>query len=285
MADAGECRRFHRFSSRLPPSSDHPPFPWALVNRFLQLAARASLSTAALLAIATASPLARAHVGHGDQFSGGRDVRQVKRDADSDGLLGVATAKPEQGPDGLTVPATALVDADGESLLFVQTEKTLRPQSRPDRSQPGRNQWCVTEGIDPTDDVRAVGGALRSTPRSKKTQQVEAPAARCRCCCQGRGRFQLQRQPAVDALAQPVLPRMVTRGVLIQPPRQAGRMIEELLNTTLRFFDRRRSLIVAAAVVISLCGLFAVAVPLDVFPPLCAAAGGCTDEPLMAPLA
>ena len=175
MADASECRRFHLFFIAVAPSSAHPPFPWALVNRFLQLAARASLSTAALLAIATASPLARAHVGHGDEFQQQGDVRQVKRNADSDGLLGVATAKPEQGPDGLTVPATALVDADGKSLLFVQTEKTYDPVF----VQTGANQGdrvVVTEGIDNTDDV-VLSGVLSLYAESKKTQQVEAPAA------------------------------------------------------------------------------------------------------------
>ncbi|MCT0219879.1 hypothetical protein KQ304_12915 [Synechococcus sp. CS-1329] len=146
-----------------------------MVNRFLQLAARASLSTAALLAIATASPLARAHVGHGDEFQQQGDARQVQRNADSDGLLGVATAKPEQGPDGLTVPSTALVDANGKPLLFVQTEKTYDPVSVETGADQG-DRVVVTGGIDPTDDV-VVSGALLLYAESKKTQQAEPAAA------------------------------------------------------------------------------------------------------------
>ncbi len=116
-----------------------------------------------------------AHVGHGDEFQQQGDVRQVKRHADSDGLLGVATVKPAQGPDGLTVPATALVDADGKPLLFVQTEKTYDPVF----VETGANQGdrvVVTEGIDPTDDV-VIAGALSLYAESMKTQQVETPAA------------------------------------------------------------------------------------------------------------
>jgi len=149
--------------------------PWVLRNRILRLAASTSLTTAALVAIPLMAPVAMAHVGHGDEFQQQGDVRQVKRNADSDGLLGVATVKPEQGPDGLTVPATALVDADGKSLLFVQTGKTYDPVFVQTGASQG-DRVVVTEGIDPTDDV-VTSGALSLYAESKKTQQAEAPAA------------------------------------------------------------------------------------------------------------
>ena len=144
-------------------------------NRILRLIASASLSTAALLTIPQAAPVALAHVGHGDEFQQQGDARQVKRNADSDGLLGVATVKPKQGPDGLTVPSSALVDADGKSLLFVQAEKTYDPVF----VQIGANQGdrvVVTEGIDANDDV-VISGALSLYAESKKTQQAEPAAA------------------------------------------------------------------------------------------------------------
>jgi cation efflux system membrane fusion protein len=99
----------------------------------------------------------------------------VKRNAESDGLLGVATARPEQGPDGLSVPSTALVDANGKPLLFVQTETTYDPVV----VQTGANQGdivVVTEGIDPTDDI-VISGALSLYAESLKTQQAEPTAA------------------------------------------------------------------------------------------------------------
>jgi cation efflux system membrane fusion protein len=141
----------------------------------MRLIASTSLASAAVLTVPHTASVALAHVGHGDEFQQQGAVRQVNRNADSDGLLGVATVKPEQGPDGLTVPSTALVDADGKSLLFVQTEKTYDPVF----VETGANQGdrvVVNEGIDPNDDV-VISGALSLYAESKKTQQVEAPAA------------------------------------------------------------------------------------------------------------
>ena len=147
---------------------------WVLPVQILRLAVRASL-TATLLAIATAAPEALAHVGHGDEFQKQGDARQVKRNAESDGLLGVATARPESGPDGLTVPSTALVDAKGQPLLFVQTETTYDPVIVETGASQG-DRVVVTEGIDPTDDV-VISGALSLYAESMKTQQVEPAIA------------------------------------------------------------------------------------------------------------
>lgn len=166
---------FTCFSSRLrqPPLIRRTSGP--LVNRILQLAASTSLCAAALLAIPTAAPVALAHVGHGDEFQQQGDARQVKRNAESDGLLGVATARPEQGPDGLTVPSTALVDAKGQPLLFVQTETTYDPVIVKTGATQG-DRVVVTEGIDPTDDI-VISGALSLYAESMKTQQAAPTAA------------------------------------------------------------------------------------------------------------
>ena len=147
---------------------------WVLPVRILRLAARASLSAATLLAIATAAPAALAHAGHGDEFKPQGDARQVRRQAESDGLLGVATARPAQGSDGLTVPSTALVDANGKPLLFVQMEKTYDPVYVQTGASQG-DRVVVSEGIDPTDDV-VISGALSLYAESLKSQPAE-PAA------------------------------------------------------------------------------------------------------------
>ncbi len=115
--------------------------------------------------------MALAHVGHGDEFQQQGDARQVQRNDESDGLLGVATAEPESGPDGLTVPSTALVDGNGRPLLFVQTEKTYDPVYVKTGTSQG-DRVVVTEGIDPTDDV-VISGALSLYAESLKTQQAE----------------------------------------------------------------------------------------------------------------
>lgn len=116
-----------------------------------------------------------AHVGHGDEFQQQGDARQVKRNPESDALLGVATVQPEQGPEGLSVPTTALVDADGKPLLFVQTETTYDPVYVETGASQG-DRVVVTEGIDPTDDI-VISGALSLYAESMKTQQAEPAAA------------------------------------------------------------------------------------------------------------
>ena len=143
--------------------------------RILRLAARASLSAATLLAIATAAPAALAHAGHGDEFKPQGDARQVRRQAESDALLGVATARPAQGSDGLTVPSTALVDANGRPLLFVQMEKTYDPVYVETGASQG-DRVVVSRGIDPTDEV-VITGALSLYAESLKSQPAE-PAAK-----------------------------------------------------------------------------------------------------------
>lgn len=124
--------------------------------------------------VPAAAPVALAHVGHGDEFQQQGDARQVQRNAESDALLGVATAIAEQGPDGLTVPTTALVDAKGKTLLFVQTEKTYDPVYVETGASQG-DRVVVTKGIEPTDEV-VISGALSLYAESLKTQQAE-PAA------------------------------------------------------------------------------------------------------------
>ncbi len=171
----GSAGGFTCFSSRLRQRSSIRRTSGPLVTRILHLAASTSLCAAALLAIPTDPPVALAHVGHGDEFQQQGDARQVKRNAESDGLLGVATARPEQGPDGLSVPSTALVDANGKPLLFVQTETTYDPVY----VQTGANQGdsvVVTEGIDPTDDI-VISGALSLYAESMKTHQAAPTAA------------------------------------------------------------------------------------------------------------
>lgn len=126
------------------------------------------LASAALLA---AAPQAWAHQGHGDAFHQQGDVRQVRANAASDSLLGVVTARPEPGPDGLSVPSSALVDADGKPLLFVRTRATYDPVLVETATEDG-DRVVIRSGIDPTDDV-VVQGALSLYAESKKAPPPE----------------------------------------------------------------------------------------------------------------
>jgi cation efflux system membrane fusion protein len=102
-------------------------------------------------------------------------VRQVKANADTDALLGVVSEQPQQGPEGLTVPAAAVVEADGKPLVFVKTAATYDPVFVETGSSTG-DRIVISMGIDPSDAV-VVQGALSLYAESKKTQQVEPSAA------------------------------------------------------------------------------------------------------------
>ena len=138
------------------------------MSRLLQLSAHFALATASLLG---ALPPASSHVGHGDEFQQQGDVRQVKAIADTDALLGVMTEKPQQGPEGLTVPTAAVVDADGKSLVFVKSDSTYDPVFVETGATNGDRVTIVT-GVDTTDNV-VVQGGLSLYAESKKSQQGE----------------------------------------------------------------------------------------------------------------
>jgi cation efflux system membrane fusion protein len=144
------------------------------MSRLLQSSASLTLAAAALLG---SLPPASAHVGHGDEFQQQGDVRQVKANADTDALLGVLTEKPQQGPDGLSVPAAAVVDADGKPLVFVKTATTYDPVFVQTGATSG-DRVRIIRGVDATEDV-VVQGALSLYAESKKSQQSDTaqPAA------------------------------------------------------------------------------------------------------------
>jgi cation efflux system membrane fusion protein len=114
-------------------------------------------------------------VGHGDEFQQQGDVRQVKANADTDALVGVITEKPQQEPQGLTVPSAAVVDADGQSLVFVKSGSTYDPVFVEAGASSG-DRVSITSGIDPTDEV-VVQGALS---RWQRVGSVNTAATRSR---------------------------------------------------------------------------------------------------------
>jgi len=142
--------------------------PSAFMSRLLQFSASLAMFSAALLG---SLPPANAHVGHGEEFQQQGDVRQVKANADTDALLGVLTEQPQESPEGLTVPAAAVVDADGKPLVFVKTATTYDPVFVETGTSSG-DRVTITSGVDPTDEV-VVQGALSLYAESKKTQQSD----------------------------------------------------------------------------------------------------------------
>ncbi len=132
----------------------------------------------------------------------------------------MATARPEQGPDGLSVPSTALVDANSKPLLFVQTETTYDPVY----VQTGANQGdsvVVTEGIDSTDDI-VISGALSLYAESMKTEQAEPTAGDDKPATQGDTNAASGGEPACAGPGRRWRGGAGCWGRLAEPPQQDG---------------------------------------------------------------
>ncbi|MGQ4649897.1 cobalt transporter [Lyngbya aestuarii] len=71
-----------------------------------------------------------AHVGHGDEFQATGGIQRVEVNPETDQLLGIVVtpiAQSAEGGAGVMVPVTALVDANGKQLVFVQYENFYEP--------------------------------------------------------------------------------------------------------------------------------------------------------------
>lgn len=92
----------------------------------------ASSILALSLAIATPSLVSTvlAHVGHGDEFQAEGGINRVEVNPDTDPIMGIQVTPIEAAADGsgaVLIPVTAVVDADGKQLVFVQYENFYEP--------------------------------------------------------------------------------------------------------------------------------------------------------------
>ena len=71
-----------------------------------------------------------AHAGHGDEFQSEGGIGRVQVKAETDQMLGIVVEPITPAPDGgsaVMIPATALVDADGQQLVFVKYDEFYEP--------------------------------------------------------------------------------------------------------------------------------------------------------------
>jgi cation efflux system membrane fusion protein len=126
------------------------------------------------LALGVPEPV-RAHVGHGDEFQQKGNVGQVKASAEIDSLLGITTAPATESGGGVTIPAAAVVDAEGKPLVFVKSGATYDPVFIQTGASQG-DQIDVTDGsLSPGDNV-VTQGALSLYAESRKSQSAAAPS-------------------------------------------------------------------------------------------------------------
>lgn len=122
--------------------------------------------------------LAISHVGHGDEFQATGGIERVQVNAETDRMLGIVVTPIAQAAAdgvGVMIPVTALVNADGKQLIFVQYENFYEPVEV---------STGVTQGelIQVTKEL-SVGeklvtqGSLSLYAESRKTQTSEAIAS------------------------------------------------------------------------------------------------------------
>jgi membrane fusion protein, cation efflux system len=71
-----------------------------------------------------------AHAGHGDEFQSEGGIGRVQVKAETDQMLGIAVepiAPASDGSSAVMIPVTALVDADGQQLVFVKSNDFYEP--------------------------------------------------------------------------------------------------------------------------------------------------------------
>ncbi|MEA5462386.1 efflux RND transporter periplasmic adaptor subunit [Leptothoe sp. PORK10 BA2] len=112
-----------------------------------------------------------AHVGHGDEFQAEGGVQRVNVNPETDQILGIVVTPIETAADGgpvVMVPVTALVDADGKQLVFVQYENFYEPVSVKTGTTKGE-LIEITEGLSVGEKL-VTQGSLSLFAESRKTQ-------------------------------------------------------------------------------------------------------------------
>lgn len=122
-----------------------------------------------------------AHVGHGDEFQAEGGINRVLVNSETDQIMGIVVTPIEPAADGsptVLIPVTALVDADGKQLAFVQYENFYEPVPITTGATKGELVE-VTQGLSVGEKLVTQGG-LSLYAESRKTQTATAspsPAA------------------------------------------------------------------------------------------------------------
>lgn len=129
---------------------------------------------AAGLVVATPT-VSDAHVGHGDEFQAEGGINRVPVNSQTDQIMGILVTEIKPAKDGSTavlVPVTALVDADGKQLVFVQYENFYEPVPITTGTTKGE-LIEVTKGLSVGEKLVTQGG-LSLYAESRKTQSATA---------------------------------------------------------------------------------------------------------------
>ena len=110
-----------------------------------------------------------AHAGHGDEFEAKGGINRVKVNAETDPILGiVVTPIAATAGSAVKVPVTALVDADGKKIAFVQYENFYEPVEVTTGATEGE-LIAVTKGLSVGEKL-VTQGSLSLYAESRKTK-------------------------------------------------------------------------------------------------------------------
>lgn len=115
-----------------------------------------------------------AHVGHGDEFQAEGGINRVQVNTETDSLLGIEVTPIEPATDGsaaVLIPVTALVDANGQQLVFVQYENFYEPVPITTGATQGE-LIEVTDGLSVGEQL-VTQGSLSLYAESRKTQTAD----------------------------------------------------------------------------------------------------------------
>lgn len=125
----------------------------------------------------TAPPVGLAHVGHGDEFQAQGGIERVPVNPETDGIMGIVVApiaSAANGSSSVMVPVTALVDADGKQLVFVQYENFYEPVEVTTGATEGE-LIEITQGLSVGEKL-VTQGSLSLYAESRKTQTADSAA-------------------------------------------------------------------------------------------------------------
>lgn len=141
------------------------------------------LSSILALSFAVSTPVAMAHVGHGDEFQAEGGVDRVEVNAETDPLLGIQITPIEPAADGsgaVMIPVTALVEDTDRQLVFVEYEGFYEPVPVTTGATEGEmieilGGLSVGEGLVTQGSLSLYAESRKAQPAEKQTDAVETP--------------------------------------------------------------------------------------------------------------
>ena len=117
------------------------------------------------------------HVGHGDEFQATGGIERVEVNPENDQMLGIVVTPIEQtATNGVMIPVTALVEADGKQLVFVQYENFYEPVEVTTGATQG-DLIEITQGLSIGEQLVTQGSlSLYAESRKTKTAETEPTA-------------------------------------------------------------------------------------------------------------